>query len=126
MQDANSRGGMIAAIDMNDAARTSGTGDAATTATTAGGHVPPPPQSSAQTTAHGHYFRACPYPAIDVYRVLELFAVTDPVLQHIVKKALCAGQRGAKDRERDICDIRDSAARRLAMLDEDKALKAPQ
>lgn len=27
---------------------------------------------------HSHYFKSCPYPRIDVYRVLVLFEITDP------------------------------------------------
>ena len=34
---------------------------------------------------------------IDVYRVLDLFGVVNPCVQHAIKKLLCAGQRGAKD-----------------------------
>ena len=68
---------------------------------------------------HSHYYRLCPYPHIDVYRVLELFEVTDPALQHIIKKALCAGQRGAKDFRKDLEEIVDTGNRRIEMLDED-------
>jgi hypothetical protein len=68
---------------------------------------------------HSHYYRRCPYPHIDVYRVLELFEVADPALQHIVKKALCAGQRGAKDFRKDLEEIVDTGNRRIEMLDED-------
>jgi len=68
---------------------------------------------------HGHYYRLCPYPHIDVYRVLELFEVTDPALQHIIKKALCAGRRGAKDFRKDLEEIVDTGNRRIEMLDED-------
>ncbi|ODT85307.1 MAG: hypothetical protein ABS69_00940 [Nitrosomonadales bacterium SCN 54-20] len=68
---------------------------------------------------HNHYFKLCPYPHIDVYRVLELFEVTDPALQHIIKKALCAGQRGAKDFRKDLEEIVDTGNRRIEMLNED-------
>lgn len=71
---------------------------------------------------HAHYFKPCPYEQIDVYRVLELFGVTDPVMQHIAKKALVSGGRGHKDQRRDVQDIADSANRKLAMLDEDRVL----
>ena len=50
----------------------------------------------------GKYMRQCPYDGIDVYRVLTVFEVTDPALQHAVKKLLCAGKRGAKDMATDI------------------------
>jgi hypothetical protein len=47
--------------------------------------------------------------------VLELFNVTNPCLQHIVKKALCAGMRGAKDFKQDLAEIRDTAERGIEM-----------
>jgi hypothetical protein len=50
---------------------------------------------------------------IDVYDVLYAFKVTDPCLQHLIKKALAAGQRGHKDERQDLVDIRDSAQRAL-------------
>ena len=52
---------------------------------------------------------------VDVYRVLEAFSVTNPQLQHIVKKALCAGQRGHKDYLRDLQDVVDSAKNAIEM-----------
>lgn len=71
---------------------------------------------------HSHYFKSVEgLTHIDVYRVLRLYAVTDPSLQHIAKKSLCAGLRGHKDFRRDLEDIRDTAVRALEMLDEDDA-----
>ena len=51
-----------------------------------------------------HYFKPVPAGAthIDVYRVLQMFNVTDPCIAHAVKKLLVAGGRGAKDAETDI------------------------
>lgn len=73
------------------------------------------------TRKHSHYFKDVSHlKEIDVYRVLELFAVTDPTLQHVVKKALCAGLRGAKDFEQDVREIYDTSARRLQMIAEDE------
>jgi hypothetical protein len=52
---------------------------------------------------HSHYFKSVEgLKTIDVYRVLELFAVTDPCIQHAVKKLLVAGGRGSKDISKDI------------------------
>lgn len=71
-------------------------------------------------TKHNHYFRDVSHlQQVDVYRILELFEVTCPVAQHIVKKALAAGKRGAKSPARDMQDIADSANRWLAMREED-------
>lgn len=71
---------------------------------------------------HNHYFKQVPAGAthIDVYRVLELFNVTDPCLQHAVKKLLVAGGRGAgKDVSQDIREACDTLERWFAMRQED-------
>lgn len=70
--------------------------------------------------SHNHYFRdVSKLQSLDVYRLLELFNVTCPVAQHVVKKALAAGQRGHKSLHKDWQDIADSAARKLQMMRED-------
>lgn len=48
---------------------------------------------------------------VDVYDVLQAWRVDNPALQHLVKKALQAGQRGHKRRDEDLKDIVDSAVR---------------
>lgn len=48
------------------------------------------------------YLRWYPYDTIDIYRVLEVYEVTDPCIQHAVKKLLCAGKRGYKEVEKDV------------------------
>lgn len=69
---------------------------------------------------HSHYFKdVSGVDRIDVYAVLRLFEVTDPCLQHIVKKALCAGKRGAKDWAKDVQEIADTA-QRLIELEQSK------
>ena len=68
---------------------------------------------------HNHYFRDCPYDKIDVYRIIDIFEITDPVAQHILKKCIATGKRGHKDEKRDWQDILDSAQRRLDMIAED-------
>lgn len=73
--------------------------------------------------SHNHYFRdVSNLQSLDVYRLLELFDVTCPVAQHVVKKALAAGQRGHKSMHKDWQDIADSAARKLEMLREDERI----
>lgn len=52
---------------------------------------------------------------VDVYDVLKAFEVTDPALQHLIKKALCAGLRGHKTLQQDLLDIQSSAIRAAAM-----------
>lgn len=53
-----------------------------------------------------HYFKALPPGCthVDVYRVLDLFGVVDPPIQHAVKKLLCAGERGSKTMPQDIAE----------------------
>lgn len=70
---------------------------------------------------HPHYFKDVSHlKDIDVYRVLKLFNVTDPCVQHAVKKLLVAGGRGAgKDIERDLREAVDSINRALQMIAED-------
>lgn len=49
-----------------------------------------------------------------------LFNVTDPCLQHAIKKLLVAGGRGAgKDITKDVAEAQDSLARFLEMRDEE-------
>lgn len=69
---------------------------------------------------HSHYFKPCPYTHIDVYRVLTMFEVTNPCLQHAIKKLLVAGGRGAKDQCQDVQEAIDTLNRHLAMIIEDK------
>lgn len=65
---------------------------------------------------HQHYFKdVSDVDEIDVYEVLLRFGVTDPCLQHIVKKALCAGERVHKDFHKDLQDIADTAQRMLTI-----------
>ena len=69
---------------------------------------------------HSHYFKdVSNLKFIDVYRVLLLFAVTDPCLQHAVKKLLCAGNRGIKDELKDVQEAISSLTRYLEIKTED-------
>ena len=71
--------------------------------------------------AHPHYHkdvRRLNY--IDVYRVCELFEVTDSAIAHAVKKLLVAGGRGAgKDMRQDVQEAIDTLLRRQQMWKED-------
>ena len=72
---------------------------------------------------HSHYFKNVRHlDGIDVYRVLELFNVTDPCLQHAIKKLLCAGGRGAKDMEQDVQEAMDTLERYQDMCREDELI----
>ena len=68
-----------------------------------------------------HYFKDVQtLKHIDVYRVLVLFGVTDPCLQHAIKKLLCAGNRGVKDELKDVQEAIASLLRYLEMQTEDE------
>jgi hypothetical protein len=55
-------------------------------------------------STYSHYYKKVPYGVeyVDVYRVLELFEVNDPAIQHAVKKLLVAGGRGHKNLIKDV------------------------
>lgn len=63
----------------------------------------------------GKYDRQCKGVTIDVYDVLQAFEVVNPALQHLIKKALCAGLRGHKKREQDLVEILESAKRAIEL-----------
>lgn len=74
---------------------------------------------------HPHYFKpVAGLQYIDVYRTLQLFAVTDPCLQHAIKKLLVAGGRGAKDISQDVQEAIDTLERWNAMRKEDRRAEA--
>ena len=78
---------------------------------------------SNQDVKYPHYFKSVSHlEAIDVYRVLSLFQVNEPCIQHAIKKLLCAGDRGNKSMITDITEARDSLNRHLEMLQEDGVL----
>lgn len=52
---------------------------------------------------------------VDVYDVLAAWSVTNPALQHLIKKALQPGERGHKDVEQDLQDILHSAKRAIEL-----------
>ena len=60
---------------------------------------------------HNHYHKPCPYNSIDIYRILLMYEVTDPCLQHAIKKLLVAGGRGAKGEYMDVQEAIDTLSR---------------
>ena len=73
---------------------------------------------------HSHYYKDVSHlDTIDVYRVIQLFGVTDPCLQHAIKKLLVAGMRGGgKDIDKDIQEVIDSCVRFQEMRQEDASV----
>lgn len=68
-----------------------------------------------QAFQNDKYNRPCKGVTIDVYDVLNAFNVTNPALQHLIKKALAVGQRGHKDKTEDLNDILASAKRAIEL-----------
>jgi ribosomal protein L21E len=73
---------------------------------------------------HSHYFKdVSQLNTIDVYRVIDLYNIDDPCIQHAVKKLLVAGGRGAgKDANKDIQEAIDSLERWKDMRQEDNPI----
>lgn len=69
---------------------------------------------------YSHYYKKVPYDYVDVYRVLDIFNVTDPCIQHAIKKLLVAGGRGHKDIEKDVQEAIVSLERWKSMRLEEK------
>lgn len=64
-----------------------------------------------------HYFREVPLNTthVDVYWVLKVWEVTDPCIQHAVKKLLAAGRRGAKNVEKDLTEAFEAVKRAIEL-----------
>ena len=62
---------------------------------------------------------------VDVYDVLRAFAVTDPAVQHAVKKLLCSGIRGHKDRKQDLEEAVQSIERAIDVLRAEEVFGEP-
>ena len=72
---------------------------------------------------HNHYFKNVAHlEELDVYRLIDLYAITDPCIQHMLKKCLVVGGRGSKDALRDVQDIIDTAERWKQMQQENALL----
>ena len=64
------------------------------------------------------YLRAVPCMIdgkIDVYAVLDAFAVTCPARQHAIKKLLCSGLRDKGSAAQDLSEARDAIDRAIQM-----------
>lgn len=74
----------------------------------------------ASTENYSHYFKdVSNLDTIDIYRVLSLYEVSDPCIQHAIKKLLCSGKRGVKDTTKDVTEAIVSLNRYLEMREED-------
>jgi len=76
-------------------------------------------QAEQKARPFSHYFKPCPFTEVDVYRVLLMFEVADPCLQHAIKKLLVPGSRGGKDAARDVREAMASLQRWVDMRAEE-------
>lgn len=77
------------------------------------------PDPEEEKLARNKYMREVkPGVFCDVYDILRAWEVTDPCLQHLLKKALQPGKRHHKDLEEDLKDILASAKRAVEMYEE--------
>ena len=56
---------------------------------------------------------------LDPFRIAKIYGLTSFAMQTILKKCLCAGNRGHNDYRQDLEDIICAAQREIEMLDED-------
>lgn len=71
-------------------------------------------ESNVEQAKHNHYFiDVSDVDEVDFYEIALRYNVTDPCIQHILKKCLAVGNRGHKDFHTDLKDIYDTAARAL-------------
>jgi hypothetical protein len=72
------------------------------------------------TPDRSHYRKPCPFDEVDVYRVLVMFEIADPCIQHAVKNLLAAGKRGAKCPGQDVDEAIESLDRWREMRAEEQ------
>ena len=74
-----------------------------------------------QTSEYKHYQYSYKGIKLDPYRILSVYGVTCPAIQHAIKKLLRAGN-SVKDLEQDIKEVIDTLKRKLEMIEEDRCL----
>ena len=82
---------------------------------------PPAPSSGKEALAkqYPHYYRSVKgLDYVDFYDIALLFNITDPALQHAIKKLLALGNRGHKEVEQDLAEVEQSLTRYRMILQE--------
>ena len=72
-----------------------------------------------QTNEYKHYQYSYKGIKLDPYRILSVYNITCPAMQHAIKKLLRAGN-SVKDLKQDIQEVIDTLKRKLDMLEEDE------
>lgn len=67
---------------------------------------------------YSHYYRKLNGLNVDIYRILDLFDITKPTIQHAIKKLFAAGNRGSKDKLQDYREAIDSILREIEIMQE--------
>ena len=81
----------------------------------------PSQPSISQEPKYSHYKKDVRHlDMVDIYRVCELWQVGGGPIEHAIKKLLCSGKRGAKDKAQDVQEAIDSLIRWQAMRAEDE------
>jgi len=57
---------------------------------------------------------------LDPFRIAKIYNMQSFALMTILKKCLCAGNRGHKDYKQDLLDIISAAEREIEIIEEDK------
>lgn len=70
---------------------------------------------SVEVKQNNKYKRKVPTLEIDVYDILKAFNVINPATQHAIKKLLCAGDRGYKDKVQDLKEASASISRAIEL-----------
>jgi hypothetical protein len=79
-----------------------------------------PADTSKEKDAGAHYRYQYKNINLDPFRIAAIYGMTDFCMMTILKKTLCAGNRGHKDFKQDLKDIICAAQRKLEMLEEDE------
>ena len=56
---------------------------------------------------------------IDPYRIASIYKMQSFAMMTVLKKCLCAGNRGHKDYKQDLLDIISACEREIEMIEED-------
>jgi len=71
------------------------------------------------TDAGQHYRYSYRRINLDPFRIAKIYDMKSFAMMTILKKCLCAGERGHKDYKQDLFDIISAAEREIEMMDED-------
>jgi hypothetical protein len=74
------------------------------------------PEVQVADSGYSHYVRHFNGVKLDPYRIFDLYQITNPCVQHAMKKLFALGKRGAKDELKDLQEVIDTLERMKEML----------